>query len=70
MYFNQNLNSAEFYLLKMLVLFILIFTAIETTFGAVLCYPCGDYVYDEEFEAIAKKHKLQAARITGKILHF
>lgn len=53
-----------------LILFILIYTAIETTFGAVFCYPCGDYVYDQEFEAISKKHKLQAARVTGKILYF
>lgn len=51
-------------------LIILKFAAIDTTHGNVYCYPCKDYVYDQEFEAIAKKHKLQAARITGKTLKF
>ncbi len=40
--------------------------AIDLTHGAVYCYSCGDYVYDHEFEAIAKEEKTKAAKFVGK----
>ena len=40
--------------------------AVDLTYGAVYCYSCGDYVYDKEFEAIAKEEKTKAAKFVGK----
>ncbi|XP_033631005.1 ubiquitin carboxyl-terminal hydrolase 22-like [Asterias rubens] len=39
--------------------------AIDLTHGAVYCYSCGDYVYDHEFETIAKEEKTKAAKFVG-----
>jgi ubiquitin carboxyl-terminal hydrolase 22/27/51 len=41
------------------------FSAVDLTYGAVLCFQCGDYVYDQELTAVAREHRLKAAKSLG-----
>lgn len=41
------------------------YLSMDLTYGAVYCNQCGDYVYDRELEAIARKHRMRAARLLG-----
>ncbi|XP_022242955.1 ubiquitin carboxyl-terminal hydrolase 22-like [Limulus polyphemus] len=39
--------------------------AVDISYGTVFCFSCGDYVYDKELEAIAKRHRRKAAKLNG-----
>lgn len=41
------------------------FSAVDLAYGAVLCFQCGDYVYDQELIAVAREHRLKAAKSLG-----
>lgn len=41
------------------------YLAVDVSYGAVHCFTCGDYVYDKELEAVARKHRRRTARILG-----
>lgn len=41
------------------------FSAVDLAYGAVLCFQCGDYVYDQEFAAVAREHRMKAAKSLG-----
>ena len=38
----------------------------DLSYGAVYCFLCGDYVYDEEFEMIARQQNKDAAKTIGQ----
>ena len=41
-------------------------SAVDLTYGAVYCFSCQDYVYDEGFESIARKLHKQSKQHIGK----
>ena len=43
------------------------FTAVELLYGAVYCFKCKDYVYDDDFEAIARAQAAKSAHSLGKL---
>jgi len=42
-----------------------IVSAVDLAYGAVLCFQCGDYVYDQEFAEVAHEHRIKAAKSLG-----
>ena len=42
-----------------------VFVAVELSYGAVYCFKCKDYVYDEDCEAIARTQATKAAYSLG-----
>ncbi|XP_069685184.1 ubiquitin carboxyl-terminal hydrolase 22 isoform X2 [Periplaneta americana] len=38
---------------------------VDLAYGAVLCFQCGDYVYDRELAVVAHEHRLKAAKSLG-----
>lgn len=38
------------------------------SYGALICFLCGDYVYDRELELIVKRDKRKAARLLGWLI--
>ena len=43
-----------------------VFLAVDLTYGAVYCFACSDYVYDTDFEDIARKLHRRASGNKGK----
>lgn len=43
-----------------------IFAAVDLSYGAVFCFACNDYIYDQDFEAIVKEERLKASKFLGK----
>ncbi|PSN30985.1 Ubiquitin carboxyl-terminal hydrolase 22 [Blattella germanica] len=41
------------------------FLAVDLSYGTVLCFQCGDYVYDKELSTVAKEQRLKAAKSLG-----
>jgi len=41
-------------------------SAIDLTYGTILCFACGDYVYDTEIEHIAEAQQKIAEQWMGK----
>ncbi|KAG1704425.1 Ubiquitin carboxyl-terminal hydrolase 22 [Nymphon striatum] len=41
------------------------FLAVDMSYGVLICFLCGDYVYDKELEIIAKRDKRKSAKLLG-----
>lgn len=46
------------------------FLAMELTYGTVMCFHCGDYVYDKDFSGIAMKRDAESAKERGVYLAY
>ena len=44
------------------------FSAVDMTYGTVYCFDCGDYVYDSEFEVMARQQSSKSAKSLGKLV--
>jgi hypothetical protein len=41
------------------------FSAVDLSYGTILCFQCGDYVYDKELSTVAREQRLKAAKSLG-----
>ncbi|XP_071813445.1 ubiquitin carboxyl-terminal hydrolase 22-like [Apostichopus japonicus] len=41
------------------------YLAVDLSYGAVFCFACNDYIYDQDFEAIVKEERLKASKFLG-----
>lgn len=48
-----------------ILIFVYIFSAVDLIYGHILCFQCGDYVYDQELSQIAKELTDKAAASLG-----
>ena len=67
---KHNLGPHHNYLIIQFLLFtslkILTFIlGIDLTYGVILCFLCGDYVYDDEIDEIARNEQKLACRSLG-----
>ena len=44
---------------------IFVLTAVDLSYGNIMCFQCGDYVYDSELQQISRELNEKAARSLG-----
>jgi len=52
-----------------LIIMFHLFSAVDMVYGAVYCFACCDYMYDETFEVIARKFNRKCAKSLGMKIH-
>lgn len=70
MYLETVLSYESFISLSVKIKLIIFVAAMELTYGTVMCFHCGDYVYDKDFSGIAMKRDAESAKERGVYLAY